>query len=103
VTDAERDAKLRESVADVIACPHTYPSGSDYAKAARVMLIIRSERERVREECAREAEKWCLGCQKKETFVIPPESSIVGQAAVHSSGLICIPNTIRFAGMSSND
>ena len=58
MTDAERDAKLRESVADVIACPHTYPSGSDYVKADRVMQIIHAERERVREECAKEAEHW---------------------------------------------
>ena len=56
MTDAERDVKLRESVADVIACPHTYPSGSDYVKADRVMQIILAERDHVRketiEECA---------------------------------------------------
>lgn len=38
---------------------------------------------------------YCMGCAKGEKWVWPPKSSIVGQAAVHSSGMICIPNTIR--------
>jgi hypothetical protein len=60
VTDAERDVKLRESVADVIACPHTYPSGSDYVKADRVMQIILAEQERVRQEEARWWKEWAI-------------------------------------------
>lgn len=48
------------------------------------------------EFCAKDAEKFCLACQKGESVVVPGPSSIVGQAAVHTpSGNICIPNTIR--------
>lgn len=43
----------------------------------------------------KESESFCLGCSKKERVVIPSRSSVVGLAAVHSSGMICIPNTVR--------
>jgi len=39
--------------------------------------------------------KLCIGCAKGESAVTPPRSGIVGLAAVHSSGLICIPRTIQ--------
>jgi hypothetical protein len=47
------------------------------------------------EQCIEFLKPWCLGCMKKEKWVMPPKSSVVGQAAVHSSGMICIPNTLR--------
>ena len=47
------------------------------------------------EAAIKESERFCLGCAKKETVVIPSRSGIVGLAAVHSSGMICIPNTVR--------
>jgi hypothetical protein len=37
---------------------------------------------------------FCPGCAKKETVVMPKRSSVIGLAAVHSSGMICIPWTI---------
>lgn len=42
-----------------------------------------------------EASIFCLGCAKKETIVVPSRSGIVGLAAVHSSGMICIPTTVK--------
>lgn len=47
------------------------------------------------EAALKESEIFCLGCAKKETVTTPSRSSVVGLAAVHSSGMICIPNTIR--------
>ena len=43
----------------------------------------------------KEAMIFCPGCAKKELVLEPKRSSVVGLAAVHSSGLICIPWTIR--------
>jgi hypothetical protein len=62
--------------------------------AARDRDLWRKAQEQMREKAITFGKKWCIGCMKGETFVIPSPSGIVGQAAVHSSGLICIPNTL---------
>jgi hypothetical protein len=38
---------------------------------------------------------FCMGCAKGESSVISPRSDVVGLAAVHSSGMICIPRTVQ--------
>lgn len=47
------------------------------------------------EKAIQDVSIYCIACSKGEKWVWPPKSRIVGQAAVHSSGMICIPNTIR--------
>jgi hypothetical protein len=54
-----------------------------------------SRREGELQAVLEEASIFCLGCAKKEAAIVPSRSGIVGLAAVHSSGMICLPNTIR--------
>lgn len=93
--ECEATMRLREAESHVLILMDELANLPLTPDSAGVLeRIKRAERAQV-EAAIKEAEIFCLACVKGLGVVIPPRSGIVGLAAVHSNGNLCIPNTIR--------
>ena len=87
---ATMSAKLR-----FLPSEYAEPIRSSLAQKLAPLIKDSQETERRIKEVVQLARHICEGCRRKESVTIPPQSGVVGSMAVHSSGLICIAETLE--------